>query len=876
MRKFADIDLVRQTLKDAMPLQELIALTDQKFAMQHNIACNPIEKVNDHLYRKKCDLDDHPMDIDGTRDSTPSFTICPQKELWHCFGCGSHGDRFEYISKKLHVDHMESIQIVAQTQGVDLTPFYMELTVEEQAKINLFNQNSDARDVAHNALLDSDKALGYLKSRGITEESIETFQIGYAPPISNGIVSIFSSISNNVTLHLDRQNQFNDAILFPITDAMGRMRYFQSRPFNPLPGMKYMGANDTHPLFDETDRIFGFHIAKKKLHESGGRIVGVEGAPDTISCVQQGINAVGFLGTAINQNTFDLLDRYRVTELVMLLDGDKAGRDKSFKNAEKYLSLKTNVKMRIAIMPEGYDPEEYINKFGASELRACIEDSVYAIQYLIDSKWENAKSPTEKINFMNDIKPYMVSISDVTTRKIMLSYVSMKIGIDQIQVEDYYMQANAESAQNKLLYSIGGEEVLLGEVLRNPDFMIDLQMKFREDDWYLMRHKLLFKLFRSNKFFDIDSLCTIANNMGIDGMVSRSWLEYIKGQTGNIEFIMFDVEDKLIRRKSIEIIDKARANLMDTTYDSVSTIDSSLSNVYNVIHNKMDEKVFSSDQQADSAMRTLLERMKNPGQIIGYSFGPNFPILTRALLGLMTKSLTVVSANQSVGKTQICENFAMYQSVAEQIPVLWFSLEMDYERMTNRNLSILSGVSCTDIMTGNITIEEFNKVNEASIQLKNSPFYISERGHDLSEALSIARRYVITKGVKIIYVDYCQLQYVTDRKTDARHRELGWISKAWKQLANELDIAVILISQLSKGALSADTAEAEHASGSYEIAQDADNFITLKDKDTEEIERRGIEHGQITMNISKNRMGERSVLIDIYKDPPNYRMAECA
>ena len=90
-----------------------------------------------------------------------------------------------------------------------------------------------------------------------------------------------------------------------------------------------------------------------------------------------------------------------------------------------------------------------------------------------------------------------------------------------------------------------------------------------------------------------------------------------------------------------------------------------------------------------------------------------------------------------------------------------------------------------------------------------------------------------------------------------------------------MDVAVVLISQLSKAALQAEVAEAEHGAGSYEIAQDADNYITLKEKSDDEINQRGIDHGNITLNVSKNRMGEKEILIDIYADRPVHRMMEC-
>lgn len=98
--RFVDIDVVRQDIKLRMPLDEFIALADERYTKETGNKCNPIEMVNDHLYKKCCDMDEHPLDLnDGTKDSTASFTICPQKELFYCFGCGSSGDRFEYISK---------------------------------------------------------------------------------------------------------------------------------------------------------------------------------------------------------------------------------------------------------------------------------------------------------------------------------------------------------------------------------------------------------------------------------------------------------------------------------------------------------------------------------------------------------------------------------------------------------------------------------------------------------------------------------------------------------------------------------------------------------------------------------------------------------
>ena len=189
MRRFSDINLVRQELKGHMGLDQFIMLADKRYTAETGKKCDALECVNDHLYKKRCDLDEHPVDTDGTKDSTASFTVCPPKELWHCFGCGISGDRFEYISRKFHVDHMESIKITAEIQGFDLSPYYEDVSAEEQIMIGLFNENEQARNIAHQALLDSPKAMEYLKGRGMSEDVIRLFKLGYAPPLDNLITS---------------------------------------------------------------------------------------------------------------------------------------------------------------------------------------------------------------------------------------------------------------------------------------------------------------------------------------------------------------------------------------------------------------------------------------------------------------------------------------------------------------------------------------------------------------------------------------------------------------------------------------------------------------------------------------------------------------
>lgn len=868
MRQFKDLEQVRNDIKAQMPLTELIELVDGK----------PLEYVHDDLSKKHCDMDEHPHDADGTVDSTPSFTVCNSKELFYCFGCGASGDRFEYVARKFHIGHVQSIIKCAELQGFDLTPYWREQTPEEALRDGLFMENTKAMNIAHEQLLASDKAKEYLFSRGFTMDDIEEYMLGYAPPVTSEYVTLFNDIPNSISLQLNRKDQFNDAILFPVCDTMGRMRYFQSRPFNPMPGMKYIGGNDTHPLYDEIDRLFGFSVARKKLRKSNGRMYGVEGAPDAIAMNHYGFPTVGVLGTAINEHLFMILDQNRVQEFTLVLDGDVAGQTKSKSVAEKYLSIETNVRLRVAKLPDGLDPNEFFGTYGPDDMQKILDKAPYAIEYLLSMEWEELKpsTPTEKMQYMANIQKYINTITDIFTRGIMIQYISEKLNMDPVQVEDFY-KSKITDGNGAQLFAPEEEEILLANAMRNPDFMVELMMRFEKGDWYLAKHQYLFEILKTAKYTDAESLFVQVKNLELDKLITYDWLNALSCKYGNIDFCLQDVEDKMIRRKTKNRIAELDNALSDMTTTPQTEIDKAMGDVYTISTKKGEDMIFDSKTAVGSAMSLIHERMTHPGDIIGYGFGPNFQRLSRATLGLQTKTLTVVSANQSVGKTQICENFAMYQAITEKVPTLWISLEMDKDRMTFRHLSMLSGVPLVDLQTGNVSTEDMmKKVNPVAVELENAPFYISERGHDIAEALAIAKRYVVTYGVKIIYVDYIQLQYVSSATNQARHRELGIISKAWKQFAKEMDVAVVAISQLSKEALKEDVAKAEHGAGSYEIAQDADNYITLKEKDEEEIQQNGIEHGNLIMNIDKNRMGEADILINVYSDRAVQTMMEVA
>jgi replicative DNA helicase len=244
---------------------------------------------------------------------------------------------------------------------------------------------------------------------------------------------------------------------------------------------------------------------------------------------------------------------------------------------------------------------------------------------------------------------------------------------------------------------------------------------------------------KSAEYTDIESIYTIAKNLNLDGLINHSWLEKLHSNTNNVEFSLKDVEDKVIRRKALAVLDESKLLLNDMQSDVTLTIDKSTARMFDTIHHKSNEYVFDAKNQVNDTMRLIMDRMMNPVDIIGWSYGANFEKLSKYTLGIQEKTLTVVAANQSVGKTQIVENWAMSWACIDNIGTLWFSLEMDKVRMTYRNLAILSGLDAQALATGNITIEEKAILDQAALLLMQSPYYISERGNDLTESVAIAR-----------------------------------------------------------------------------------------------------------------------------------------
>lgn len=846
MRRFRDLEQVKSALRADKPLVELMQ------------ACGlPLERVNNDLYKVCCCFH---------KENTPSLMVTPSKGLYYCFGCHDGDDEFGFLMKLYNLSFIESIHKYAEISGMDLSPYFQDMTPEEKERERLIGVMDSAVMTAQYSLFHNEPAfrskLDYLRGRGFTDDILREFRVGYAQtpiPTSPDIKM----------LELDRTDIFFDALIFPDFDPYGRPVRIYGRPFTKKneKDPKYIGTSKNSPLYEYT--LYGLHIARKHVRDNGGRLILVEGQGDVIKMHQHGFkNTAGLKGTVFNDETIKLLEAFKIKEVVLLLDGDDAGINATSLIVNKYLGPnRPEVRLRVANI-HGYDPDEFLNAVGKTRMQEVIDHSVYAIQYVIDRVFKDkpTSTVTERIEVLKEVQIF-VNNADQIERRLAIHDIAARLGMDVTYVDDFFKSHDNNKFQ---LYSVDGEKIILGECIRNRDKLIEVAERLKPDDFYLAKHRMIYQLLldmcnKRGVDISIETVIGTANNTGVAGHLDNG--EYIReiGQVlgTNVDWHVRDVEDKAMRRKITQLTQELKGSMNDLNVDSSQAIEMFNSKVTSIIVNSGNDKVDDSNKQVDMAMEIIQDRMMNPDKMLGIHIGDRLGALSQQLRGVQPKRLHTISANQGVGKSKLLAEMCTNIAVIEQEPLLWFSYEMATEELTLRNLAILSGISQDAMMDGTLTLDQHDVLQAWALRIKQSPLFISNKGRSVEEALAITRKYVLSEGVKVVAFDYIQLMY-SGRRTEKRYQELGVISKTMKEMAGELNIAVLNVAQLGKQGKGKELAQAEDVYGGYEIAQDSDVFITMQQKTDEQIQATGLQKGNLLIYLDKNRGRKDDQLFSAY------------
>ncbi len=374
-------------------------------------------------------------------EKTPSFTVYPENGSFYCFGCGAGGDVFTFTGLIENLDYIESVKLLAERSGVALPQDGYDDSMQK-LKNTIYDINRDTARFFHSYLMSPDGkwALDYLYGRGLTLKTIKHFGLGAAPDSWDALIKHLKSkgyresdmIAANVVGKSQRgslHDRFRKRVMFPIINIRGNIIAFSGRamPGEDKQGGKYVNTADT-PVYKKSANLFGMNFAKNACAE---RVILVEGNMDVISLHQAGFtNTVAPLGTAFTTEQANLLARY-TKEIVLMLDADAAGQ-KAIKRATELLQ-NTGLSVRVVVIPDGKDPDEYIKKNGADRFSALLSGAVSDMEYklLTAAAGIDLASDDGRLKYLAAAAEIIAEDEDIMARDVYIGKMCEKYGVSR-------------------------------------------------------------------------------------------------------------------------------------------------------------------------------------------------------------------------------------------------------------------------------------------------------------------------------------------------------------------------------------------------------------------------------------------------------------
>jgi DNA primase len=380
-------------------------------------------------------------------EKSPSFTVSPTKQFYHCFGCGAHGTAISFLMEYHGLSFVEAIHDLAKQVGMIVPQEdHHSDKPSKQVMVGLQEALQQAALYYKTELKKSPRAIAYLKGRGLSGQVAAKFQIGYAPVGWQSLQSVFPHYDNEVLATAGlvveneqgkRYDRFRDRIMFPIHNQKGEVIGFGGRVINPEDTPKYYNSPET-PVFQKGHELYGLFVARRAIR-AAGRVLVVEGYMDVVALAQYGIDyAVAALGTATTP--FHIAKLMRQTdEIVFSFDGDNAGRTAAWRAAMNALpALTDSLKLRFMFLPTSHDPDSYVREFGKSAFEAEIQNAMPLSQYIVQQLSEKnpLHSQEDRVKLLNDAEPILKQINAPR-----LSLMLRKKIAELAQVTDEEMQS---------------------------------------------------------------------------------------------------------------------------------------------------------------------------------------------------------------------------------------------------------------------------------------------------------------------------------------------------------------------------------------------------------------------------------------------------
>lgn len=396
------------------------------------------------------------------QEKTASFSVLPDKGFFYCFGCHAGGNAFKFISLIENISYFDAIKLQAEKLGIPLPE--RKRSPQEVARDreiqDLRKVNELARDFFHNCLTMTrmgERGKAYFAARGIRQETIEEFQLGYAPPawdklstafLKRGIKQEFLLASG---LCAERKqggglyDRFRGRVIIPIADERGRVVGFGGRVLDDSTP-KYLNTPET-VLFNKRKLLFGLDRSHRAIQQEGRAIV-VEGYMDAISVFDAGVhNVVASLGTSFTPEHAKKLLHY-APEICFCYDSDEAGQ----KATIRALSIvrDTGARVRVIVVPDGKDPDEFIRKHGADAFRALVEKALPLVEYRLRYVLSHTNYDTldGKVKALHEMMPVLAGIREAAVRSEYERRLAQTLMLDEgiVRSELRHYRPEAEDA----------------------------------------------------------------------------------------------------------------------------------------------------------------------------------------------------------------------------------------------------------------------------------------------------------------------------------------------------------------------------------------------------------------------------------------------
>ncbi|MCF7807644.1 MAG: DNA primase [Candidatus Marinimicrobia bacterium] len=409
-------------------------------------------------------------------EKTPSFSVSPDKQIYHCFGCGAGGNVINFIMEHERLEFISSVKLLADRANIQIIIDEAEPRKKDD-RASIYNMHEKACRVYEKQLNEGSgkAARSYLLKRGLTEETLKTFRVGFAPDTWDTVtlemmkLGLSKEILNRSGLLMSKDrggyyDRFRNRIMFPISDINGKVQAFGGRIFGEAEGAKYMNSPET-PIYHKGRTLYGLNLTRDVIRDTREAIL-VEGYMDLIRLHQEGFqNVVAGTGTAFTSDQAALVKRF-ADKVFVCYDGDDAGK----KAAQKagLILLDKGVDVSIIALPNGLDPDSFFDTNAAKDFEKLKKESRDFMSFVLRSNAEALKSPVTRTSFLQDQVADLAQMENEILRGMLAGQLADELNVPEDAVMNLLSKLTRRARRPQSSRPAAKKEQARDTMLRRP------------------------------------------------------------------------------------------------------------------------------------------------------------------------------------------------------------------------------------------------------------------------------------------------------------------------------------------------------------------------------------------------------------------------